>query len=474
MHTETIGFEHYAFLAIWLALPVLLFVAFNGRRRLGGFLLLTYVIALIMTHWFGALAHVSPESPFVDSTETIIGFRISTYALLAVAAGAALISLVRRPRRPAVMAHSPDRYDLELASMERIARRGLIPFGALSWLLTSTPVIELPSATAILSVGKQALLLGICLICWSAWRQARWQSFYLWLAAAGVLPIVTIVTSGFISYGMMMLTTVLVFVAIFYRPRWRLLAGFLILLYAGVSLWVSYAAQRSEVRAAVWGGAGVVAVLGRIADIATSVEPFDLYNPEHLVFLDLRLNQNQLVGAVLRHTPEYVPFRNGETIYGALAAVIPRAIWPDKPEIGGSGDYVSEHSLIEFAEGTSIGMGQVIEFYINFGLPGVIFGFMALGALLRYLDIRLAEYLMRDDWIGVMFIFFIGAGLLQAQGALSEMTSSAVAGIAGAYALKYALSTLQKRSPAPVASHSRPVLRHDPKPLSARALPPTP
>ena len=91
----------------------------------------------------------------------------------------------------------------------------------------------------------------------------------------------------------------------------------------------------------------------------------------HLFALDQRLNQNYLVGmGVMRH-------REGEAelLYGATVpfwALIPRAIWPDKPAVGGGGDLVSQFTGIKFAEGTSVGVGQVLEFYMNFGMPGVL------------------------------------------------------------------------------------------------------
>ncbi len=46
---------------------------------------------------------------------------------------------------------------------------------------------------------------------------------------------------------------------------------------------------------------------------------------------------------------------------------IPRALWPNKPVVGGSGDLVSTYTGIRFADGTSVGIGQVLESFVNFG-----------------------------------------------------------------------------------------------------------
>src|SRR5262249_28856942 len=160
------------------------------------------------------------------------------------------------------------------------------------------------------------------------------------------LPILTVVTTGFVGYGIMMLVTILMFVSMFFRPRWFLLVCLLVGIYAGTSFWVAYANQRDDLRSAVWGGADYHTPVSRLINIFEAVTPFDLSNLNHLDAVDLRLNQNWLVGSALRTTPALIPYEEGETIYAAILAIIPRAIWPDKPVTGGSGDYVSKHTLI--------------------------------------------------------------------------------------------------------------------------------
>jgi hypothetical protein len=444
---ETIDLEYEIYLALWLVVPVLLFMLYTRRDTPGGFLVFAYLLGFITSHWFGALAHASPWSTFEDSTDTIIGFRYSSYALIALAAGTILIQKfrpVRWPRRHEVfeIAHQQSK----LVELEHVARKLFLPVGIGSWIATFTPLASLPSASAVLSVGKQCLLLGVCLICWSAWHLGQKRRFTIFLLLSGLLPIVTVVSSGFIGYGIVMVTTILAFVAMFYRPRWHLLVGLTLMLYGGVSLWVTYAEHRNDIRASVWGGESTWDSLSKFLTTLSEVGPFNPANPEHLEAVDLRLNQNMLVGAAVRTTPALVPFRNGDTFYAAVAAVVPRALWPDKPVVAGSGNYVSEHTLIGFAEGTSVGMGQVFEFYVNFGTVGIVVGFVLLGALLRYFDVRLAEALMRNDWQTVMYVFLIGSGLLLAGGSLTEVTACAAAGWVTAWGLSHALSSMARRN----------------------------
>lgn len=113
---------------------------------------------------------------------------------------------------------------------------------------------------------------------------------------------------------------------------------------------------------------------------------FDIYNDEHLLPIDERLNQAPLVGAcveLLSSTKQYV---YGETIVQAVIGLIPRVIWPSKPMRAGSGDLVSRFTGIEFAEGTSVGIGQIMEFHANGGTVFVVIGMFLFGILLGVAD----------------------------------------------------------------------------------------
>ena len=429
MFADHIDAEYQVYLALWLVGPALLFVLHTRRGEIGGFLLYSYILSLFMSHWFGALAHASPWNYFQDSTDTILGFKYSTYALMSLIAGTVVADVIfsRRSPVPSLPANSLDQR-AQFATIHFIASRIILPIGVVSWLATFTFIAALPSAGAALSSGKQCLVLAICLLAWAEWQIGKLSRFLFWLGTTAALPVITVVSAGFIGYGIVMVTTVIAFTAMYIRPRWPLLAGLVVMLYGGVSLWVTYAEHRESIRESVWGGEETSIVVDKVVTMLTSFEAFDLSNQSHLRNVDLRLNQNLLVGAAIRNTPSMVPFRNGETIYAALLSIIPRAIWPDKPEVGGSGNYVSEHTLTTFGAGTSVGMGQVLEFYINFGTPSLIIGFVMLGAALRGFDLKLAEALKSNDIRVMIFVFLTGSGLLLAGGSLNEMAASTASG----------------------------------------------
>jgi len=200
--------------------------------------------------------------------------------------------------------------------------------------------------------------------------------------------------------------------------------------YIGMSLYVTYMRDRDDIRMVVWGGESASARLSRLRDTFTNLELFDINNVDHLQRVDMRMNQNYLVGMAVenlkRHPDE---FAGGETIWQALLAPIPRSLWPDKPFVAGSGDLVSRFTGIQFAEGTSVGIGQVMELYVNFATTGVFAGFILLGAVLAYVDAQAAHYRHIGDWYRFTLWFLPGLSLLQLGGSLVEVTSTAGAAV---------------------------------------------
>jgi hypothetical protein len=129
-----------------------------------------------------------------------------------------------------------------------------------------------------------------------------------------------------------------------------------------------------------------------------------------------------------------VPLAHGGTIRDAALALIPRAIWPDKPIRAGSGDLVSIYTGLTFAQDTSVGIGHVMECYVNFAMPGVVLGFMLIGAVVVYVDRSARAWLDRGD-AGRFAIWYLpGLSLLLVGGSFVEMTSSAAAALVIAFA----------------------------------------
>jgi hypothetical protein len=122
-------------------------------------------------------------------------------------------------------------------------------------------------------------------------------------------------------------------------------------------------------------------------------------------------------------------FAYGETFWQAVLALVPRFVWPNKPIFAGSPGLVSQYTGFTFAEGTSVGVGQIMEFYINFGTLGVTLGFLILGALITVIDATAGQRLRHGDWQGFALWYLTGISFLSVGGSLVELTSSAGASV---------------------------------------------
>jgi hypothetical protein len=91
-------------------------------------------------------------------------------------------------------------------------------------------------------------------------------------------------------------------------------------------------------------------------------------------------------------------------------------------------------------------MGQVLEFYINYGTPTVIIGFMVLGFMLRNFDVAFARSLQSGDLQSAQFYFLLGAGALQSGGSLNEVVASMGGGAVLALGISNYVDRQQRRA----------------------------
>jgi hypothetical protein len=196
-----------------------------------------------------------------------------------------------------------------------------------------------------------------------------------------------------------------------------------------LSLYVSYMRDRGRIRDAVWGGEALRIRVDRVFSMMTTLEWFDPFNDDHLRRVDRRLNQNYLVGRAVEYLAVQDRFANGETIVDALIALIPRAIWPDKPVSAGSGNLVSRFTGITFSLGTSVGIGQVMEWYVNFGRAGVLLWFVLVGVVLTVTDTMAGLKLQSGDWLSFAKWYLPSLALLNIGGSLVEVSGGAGASI---------------------------------------------
>jgi len=96
-----------------------------------------------------------------------------------------------------------------------------------------------------------------------------------------------------------------------------------------------------------------------------------IFSEETFFPIYVRLNQGWTTALVIRRIPAVQPYDGGASIVSTMAAsIIPRVLWPDKPESGGV--YNMQHFAGFRIKGWSVNIGPVGEAYGNFGINGGI------------------------------------------------------------------------------------------------------
>lgn len=401
-----------------------------GRPRGGGALTLSYFLGLSLVHVPGVLPFLGSDSGLIDGEETRIGFEMTLLGVAAFVLGAILARRIPQGRAPARLVFKKPREQAFLSLGRRALALGIVAYFVLIPLS-----FRVQSLTSLVSPLGTLLILGFWLAIYGAAEADDRRTIFKILALMPLLPFATLVTGGYLGAGIYWVLSVIAFLFVITRRRiWFYVAaapaGFL-----GLSLFCTYISQRGEIRELVWHEqSGILDRIDRVSGLVTGFEPLNFASRDHIAALDGRLNQNWLVGAaVMYHEDGGAPFAYGATI--PLWALIPRAVWPDKPDIGGGLDLVSEFTGIRFAEGTSIGAGQVLEFYINFGIPGVLIGFLGFGYLLMWLDHGIMRALAADDMRGLLMRAMPGLMLLEPQGNLLGILVSGVSAFLGAHVI---------------------------------------
>jgi len=406
---------------LWVAAAAAIFIFRWKHRDTSVGLVFAYLCNFAILHWVGAAIYLRSWFGGSDPDATRLGLVESTYAMLALAFGSLVLAprVIRRFRigHSTAMSHAVHR-DLPAA---------FLLLGLTSYLLFSGDLGRLPSMSAVSAVSQQFIVVGICLLCRGAWERRDILSVLAYLGAGLLLPFFTIVSQGFLGFGAMACFTILCFLSGMIRSQWRFVAATLVMAMLFLSLYVSYMRDRKEIRQAVWGGQSMQKRLGRVYSMVTTLEWFDPFNDDHLRRIDSRLNQNYLVGRAVEYLSVSDSYANGETIADAAIALVPRAIWPDKPVRAGSGNLVSRFTGMTFAEGTSVGIGQVMEWYVNFGRAGILFWFVFVGVLLTVADTMAGIKLRSGDWLSFTMWYVPSLAVLNIGGSLVE-----VAGTAGA------------------------------------------
>ena len=449
-------------LACWAGVFLLLtWMQWRSKRASG--VPLAYAFNLSLLHVPGALCYCmeyyAPRSPILvlngaSLTNTFVGFYVSLIGFASLVVGVLACSIilpVKNVTKPSLIRVNPMVSDRMPGT--------LLLFSLISFVFLGRLLGRIPSLGSLTGAGSALSIVAVFLFCYTAYQRGDRSAFWRWVVATSGFPFATVVLMGFANSGTQAAMTVWMLIYRFFKPRLLALLGFVCLLYGAMTFYVNYMRERDSIRSAVWGRGGIGLRLERMRDMIVHFEPFNVYNHGHLERMDSRLNQNDLVGkAVINLASGRVGYGEGGTLYAAAVAWVPRILWPNKPATGGSGGIVARFTGQVFADNTSVGVGQVMELYVNYGINGVMIGFVIFGFIMRYWDARAAVGLESRDYWSFAKIVLPALGLLQPGGAFSEVVGTVMAYVVFAKILDYFIFAKYYED------NGRPVRRNDNRP----------
>lgn len=99
-----------------------------------------------------------------------------------------------------------------------------------------------------------------------------------------------------------------------------------------------------------------------------------------------RIDNLGTTAVVWMKTPSEIPFQYGESYAPLLTKFIPRFLWPSKPKENFGNIWAKWYDLLQPNDYvTSYNLPWLTEFYMNFGIMGVLLGMFMVGVIFRFL-----------------------------------------------------------------------------------------
>ena len=412
---------------IFICLAAFLWLLWLLRRdRVSLGLPIAYLYSLLLIHVPGAFAHIVGRNFLFHSDVVEIGMRSAALGSVCFIAGVWLA-------RPSTPKMSPP------LRADRNHFWWFCLIGGWSLIYGLSPLYQIPSISAAVAKGGGIWMLGVMLGLRAACQRGDHKRIGIWLGALMVYPVLMLLLGGFLNYGSKAIIIVCAAFTISTRSYSRVVVCITVFVFLSLSIFVTYFRHRNDIRDQVWGGAPLEARIGSVIDAVRDFESLDPTNRMHLIALDQRLNQNYFVGLAARRIQlGLADYLEGDSVRQGLLSLVPRVLWPEKPVFAGSPQIVSKMTGLRLSPTTSFGVGNVMEFQINFGIPGVVIGFFVLGWLIGMLDLKAAVAEGRGDLGRVVLFFLPAVALINPEGSLVEMFSGSAAALVAACGWKWA------------------------------------
>jgi hypothetical protein len=417
------------YVLVWGAVGALAYFTTVSRQWCGVGLTLAFFFNMALLHWFSGMIAILPWYMPAEYYSTTAGFKLSTIGIVAFAVGCFGIS-------PLAFKGADENLPFHVSPSATKIFRIFLSVGIGCILLIVLGLGRIPTLSAVLASGEGFVLVALAFGIWQSYLHQDRRQLAILMASILVFPLLTLILQGFLGFGVgYAIIVTCAFVSI-YRPR---LLGCLLVIplaYLALSLYVTYMRDRNEIRGVVWTGGKLESRIDQTEKMFEQFEWFDPWNTRQLDYMNARLNYNWMVGAAVSHLRLTKGFGEGETLWMSVLAMVPRALWPNKPIQAGSMNFVSEYTGITFATGTSVGMGLIFEFYVNFGTYGVIVGMLIMGLLVGYVDRRAGAELRWGTDIAFARWFLIGTFLIVVGASLIEVLPGIVLAMAWTAGLK--------------------------------------
>lgn len=383
---------------------------------------LVYLGGLELIHLPGAYAHALPWSSLSNTRFTELGFELTTAAACCFVIGVYLSrqQLAKKYRHRQLNSNLPCRRQPRFLKFCVVA----------GWLFTFalSPMTRLPTIGAFVTFASNLWIVGVALALPLSLQSGQIKRIFLWLGAMIIYPLVMMLFGGFLSYGAAstMACSFSAFVSAKKAKRAFITAILVSLL--GVSFFVTYFNGRDAFRGVAWSGsAGLESRITAANSVTNQFVWLNPSDPEHLKALDERLNQNYFVGLSIDRLREgQVDYLGGESLWEGVLALVPRIFWQSKPVVAGSGRIVADMTGLKLSTTTSFGVGNVMEAYINFAMPGVVLGFLLFGYFLGCLDYYAAIADFQGDVKQLLACFLPAVAIIQPNGSFVEIMGGGV------------------------------------------------
>jgi hypothetical protein len=330
----------------------------------------------------------------------------------------ALIGSYALSRRIPFVINLP-RLDLPLADphKKRLFIVGAIVVGGGVSLLQSFGWFRGGTTGAIFWLLSRQMQVAIILLAYDAFHLEKQRSsqaalLYIALAVNFVAGLITgLLENAFIP----LVLVIMVYWHTRRRVPWHWLA-------VGAALYLVLNPVKFAYRGATWYGATTSTLAERVelwrglaAESASRLlDRSDSDQSEATIYASLaRFDLIHKFAYVYRLTPEHIPYYRGRTYGYFVYGWVPRIIWPDKPAVNANEIIDIDYRLKNPGSSTNIGIGQLPEAYINFGVLGIVVVMALQGFIFAALDSSLNKKGSeggRAIYLSVMVFFLNGIG----------------------------------------------------------------